>query len=112
MPSARRTPPVALALHGGAGPQSEEAARERLDGLLPAVEAGWEVLISGGGALEAAVAAVVVLEDDPRFNAGLGSALTREGTIEMDALVMEGPERRAGAVAAVRRSGCWRRAST
>src|SRR5262249_61099015 len=51
--------------------------------------------------LDAVVAAVVVLEDDPHFNAGLGSVLTEDGTVELDASVMEGTRLRAGAVGAV-----------
>jgi len=67
-----------------------------------AVDAGWAVLAAGGDAIDAVVAAVVVLEDDPLFNAGLGSVLTVEGVVEMDASVMEGDGLRAGAVGAVR----------
>ncbi|TMB23063.1 MAG: isoaspartyl peptidase/L-asparaginase, partial [Deltaproteobacteria bacterium] len=70
-------------------------------GVARAVEAGWSVLAQRGGALEAAVAAVVVLEDDPHFNAGLGSTLTADGGIEMDASVMTGDTLAAGAVGAV-----------
>lgn len=55
----------------------------------------------GGSALDAVVAAVRVLEDDPEFGAGVGSALTRDGTIETCASVMDGATRRVGAVAAV-----------
>ncbi len=78
----------ALIAHGGAGgraPQSERSARRR--GLLAAVEAGARILREGGSALDAAVAAVVELEDDPLFNAGYGSFLTTEGQVEMDAAV-------------------------
>src|SRR3989442_5136941 len=55
------------------------------------------MLARGGSALEAVVEAVVVLEDDPHFNAGLGSVLTVEGTLEMDASVMAGETLAAGA---------------
>ncbi|TMA47302.1 MAG: isoaspartyl peptidase/L-asparaginase, partial [Deltaproteobacteria bacterium] len=69
--------------------------------MARAVEAGWSVLAQRGGALEAAVEAVVVLEDDPHFNAGLGSTLTADGGVEMDASVMTGDTLAAGAVGAV-----------
>ena len=86
MPS--RTINPALIVHGGAGgraPQFERPGRRR--GLLAAVEAGARILRDGGSALAAVVAAVVVLEDDPLFNAGYGSFLTTEGQVEMDAAV-------------------------
>jgi L-asparaginase / beta-aspartyl-peptidase len=79
----------ALIAHGGAGgrgPASERPERRR--GMLAAVAAGAEVLRGGGSALDAVVAAVRVLEDHPLFNAGVGSLLTIEGTVEMDASVM------------------------
>src|SRR5206468_1104414 len=63
---------------------------------------GAAKLRAGGSALDAAIAAAVVLEDDPVFNAGTGSGLTLDGEIEVDACVMDGATRRAGAVAAVR----------
>jgi beta-aspartyl-peptidase (threonine type) len=66
-----------------------------------AVLAGWRVLAAGGGALDAVEAAVRALEDDPRFNAGRGSVLTRDGTIETDASIMEGDRLQCGAVAAL-----------
>ncbi len=78
----------ALIVHGGAGgraPANERANRRR--GLLKAIAAGAQILRDGGSALDAVVAAVVALEDDPLFNAGFGSFLTTEGKIEMDAAV-------------------------
>jgi beta-aspartyl-peptidase (threonine type) len=66
-----------------------------------AAEAGWAALAAGGSALDAVIAAVVVLEDDPHFNAGLGSVLTEDGVVELDASVMEGTSLGAGAVGAV-----------
>lgn len=86
-------------MHGGAGAQNEapEAARA---GAARAVEAGLGVLGAGGSALDAVEAAVRALEDDPAFNAGTGAALTRAGTVETDACIMDGT-RRVGAVAGV-----------
>jgi L-asparaginase / beta-aspartyl-peptidase len=66
-----------------------------------AAAAGDAILAAGGSALDAVVAAVRVLEDDPEFNAGRGSALTRDGTVETDASIMCGATHRVGAVAAV-----------
>jgi L-asparaginase / beta-aspartyl-peptidase len=92
-----------LALHGGAGGRVEEltlAARAPYaQGLLTAYRAGWQVLASGGSALDAVCASVEVLENDPLFNAGRGAALTATGQAELDASVMTGAGR-AGAVAA------------
>jgi beta-aspartyl-peptidase (threonine type) len=72
-------------------------------GVAAAALAGWRALGGGGRALDAVEAAVRVLEDHPRFNAGRGSVLTSAGTIEMDASIMEGDRLACGAVAAVSR---------
>lgn len=94
-----------LALHGGAGRVSPapEAAREARAGLADALAAGGRVLADGGEALLAAVAAVRVLEDCPAFNAGRGAVLDARGAVALDAAVMAGSGRRAGAVAGVSR---------
>ncbi len=100
-------PRTALVIHGGAGvitredlsPADEAAIRADLDRAL---DAGNAVLEDGGTALDAATAAVQVLEDSPWFNAGKGAVFTADGTHELDAAVMEGHTRRAGAVAGVR----------
>src|SRR5215217_4442470 len=95
---------IAIVVHGGAGgsiSDPERAERMRA-GAAAAVEAGHAVLASGGAALDAVEAAVVVLEDDPEFNAGRGAALTEYGRVELDASMMDGTNRAAGAVAAVR----------
>jgi L-asparaginase / beta-aspartyl-peptidase len=60
------------------------------------------VLRAGGSALAAVEKAVVALEDDPQFNAGIGSCLNADGEVEMDASIMSGADLRAGAVALVR----------
>ena len=94
----------ALLIHGGAGRIRGDRCDDYRSGLAAALDAGWAVLDAGGTALDAAVAAVRSMEDDRRaFNAGSGSALTSEGTVECDAAVMTG-DGRAGAVACVRTS--------
>ena len=93
-----------LVIHGGAGamrpkhgdPDHHEKARE---GLRAALDAGAAILSGGGSALDAVEASVRALEDDPCFNAGRGSVLTSEGVVELDAAIMDGRDRRAGAVA-------------
>jgi beta-aspartyl-peptidase (threonine type) len=97
----------AIAIHGGAGAvprQSLWADREKQyrDGLAAALDLGYATLEKGGSSLDAVAAAVRSLEDNPWFNSGRGAALTREGTAELDAAIMEGRQQRAGAVAAVR----------
>ena len=93
----------AIVVHGGAGRVPTDQARiERMrEGAASAIEAGHAVLAGGGSALDAVEAAVVVLEDDPVFNAGRGAALTSDGGVELDASVMEGTGRASGAVACV-----------
>jgi isoaspartyl peptidase/L-asparaginase-like protein (Ntn-hydrolase superfamily) len=98
---------VALALHGGAGrllrgripADGERAMRALMDALL---RDGLARLAAGAAALDVAQRVVAALEDSPHFNAGLGSTLTSDGVVEMDAALMEGAQRRAGAVACVR----------
>ena len=91
----------ALIVHGGAGADPAFAREELRDGIRDAVAAGWAVLREGGGAVTAVEAAVCAMEDNPRFNAGRGSELTSDGTVEMDASIMEGDGLRNGAVACV-----------
>ncbi len=100
------TPEFALAVHGGVA----AAGGDRMDGewaeacrqaLALALVEGRKILAAGGAALDAVTAAVCVLEDDPHSDAGRGSAFTSAGRQEMDAAVMDGKDRRAGAVAAI-----------
>ncbi len=91
----------AIIVHGGAGEVTADRFARLREGARRAAEAGDAILVSGGSALDAVVAAVRVLEDDPEYNAGTGSALTRDGTVETDASIMDGPTQRVGAVAAV-----------
>ncbi|TKS54686.1 isoaspartyl peptidase/L-asparaginase [Luteimonas yindakuii] len=101
-----QTQPTALVIHGGAGvierdSMSAGTEREIRAALDAALDAGHAVLARGGSALDAAEASVRVLEESPRFNAGKGAVFNAEGRHELDASVMEGHTRRAGAVAAV-----------
>ena len=89
----------ALIVHGGAWDIPDDAVAACKDGCRRALSAGWEVLAHGGHALEAIEAAVVVLEDDPVFDAGYGSHLNLDGHVECDAIVMEAATLRAGAAA-------------
>jgi beta-aspartyl-peptidase (threonine type) len=91
----------ALIVHGGAGADPADGREELREGIAQAVAAGWRPLSEGGTALDAVEAAVRALEDHPRFNAGRGSVLTRDGAVEMDASVMEGDGLLNGAVACV-----------
>jgi beta-aspartyl-peptidase (threonine type) len=91
----------ALLIHGGAGADPDFGREELRQGIRDAVAAGWALLRDGGSAVDAVEAAVCAMEDNPRFNAGRGSALTSEGTVEMDASIMEGDTLRNGAVACV-----------
>lgn len=92
----------ALVVHGGAGDWEARDREAALAGVRAGALAGLRVLERGGSALDAVVAAVIVLEDAPLFNAGTGSALNLAGEAEMDACVMDGATRRAGAVGAIR----------
>jgi len=94
------SPRPAIIVHGGAGRSSGEGREARLAGCLAAARTGWEILRSGGAALDAVEAAVAALEDDPLFNAGTGSSLNEAGEVETDAALMSGTLE-AGAVAAV-----------
>jgi beta-aspartyl-peptidase (threonine type) len=96
-------PRFAIAVHGGCGRWDGGDTRAALRGVRAAVEAARRILAGGGSALDAVCAAVVVLEDDPLFNAGTGSTLNRDGDAEMDASVMAGESFRCGGVAAIRR---------
>jgi len=97
---------TAIVVHGGAGEWAANRHDAARAGVRRAAEAGHAILAGGGSAVDAVVAAVRVLEDDPEFNAGIGSALTRDGTVETDAAVMDGASQRIGAVGAVPDLGC------
>ena len=96
-----------LVIHGGAGseriahddPAHEQSARA---GLQRALDSGAAILSDGGSAVDAVEAAGRVLEEDPCFNAGRGSVLTERGEVELDAAIMDGRDRSAGAVAGIK----------
>lgn len=88
-----------VVVHGGAGRVPEARRPAHAEGCRRAADAGLACLLDGADRLVAAVEAVRLLEDDPRFNAGTGACLTEAGTLELDASVMEGTDLRAGAVA-------------
>ncbi len=97
---------AALAIHGGAGTITPETLTpDRADayhaGLLASLRQGARVLRGGGTALDAATEAVIALENEPLFNAGRGAVFTSAGKMEMDAAVMDGRTRAAGAVAGI-----------
>jgi L-asparaginase / beta-aspartyl-peptidase len=96
-----------IAVHGGAGDLrrrviGDDRTEAGLDAIARALVAGAAALARGDAALDAVVAAVRIMEDDDELNAGRGAALTEDGIAELDAAVMDGATRRAGAVAAVR----------
>ena len=98
---------ISLAIHGGAGTilkedMTPELEKAYLEGLEDALSAGYAVLEEGGSAPNAVKAAIVILEDNMLFNAGRGAVFTKKGVQEMDAAIMYGKDRSAGAVAGVR----------
>ncbi len=100
------TAPV-LVIHGGAGVIRRDMSAEREKAvraaLKLALQSGYAQLKAGKAAVEAVSAAIVVLEDDPNFNAGKGAVFTHEGKNELDAAIMDGYTLRAGSVAGVQR---------
>jgi L-asparaginase / beta-aspartyl-peptidase len=91
-----------LIVHGGAWDIPDEAVDACKAGCERALATGWSILNNGGSALDAVEAAVIVLEDDPVFDAGFGSHLTIDGHVECDAIVMDGATLCAGSVATLR----------
>jgi beta-aspartyl-peptidase (threonine type) len=94
---------IGLIAHGGAGSWRPGSEQDAIDGMKAAVEAGRRILVDGGSALDAVCATVVLLEDNPIFNAGTGAVLNLDGFCELDACVMESAGHRVGAVAALQR---------
>jgi beta-aspartyl-peptidase (threonine type) len=92
-----------LVVHGGAWAIPDDMVDAHLNGVRQALDQGWRVLERGGTALDAVEAAIVVMEDDETFDAGRGSFLTRDGRVQLDALMMDGATLRAGGVGCVER---------
>jgi beta-aspartyl-peptidase (threonine type) len=97
------TRPPILLVHGGAWDIPADLLDAHEQGVFDALQEGWHILDSGGSALEAVETAVTSLENDPAFDAGRGSFLTRDGRVQLDALIMDGATLRAGGVACVER---------
>ena len=96
---------IVIAVHGGAGPDSEYIKKNKegyKKGLEEALKSGYSILLEGGSSLDAVEAAVNYLEDNPLFNAGRGSALNERAEVEMDASIMNGKDKSCGAVSIVR----------
>lgn len=91
---------TSIIVHGGAGERATDAPA-KVEGCRRAAEVGYAVLADGGSALDAVQRAVVELEDNPLFNAGLGGSLTELGTVELDASIIDARTLRAGAVCAL-----------
>ena len=99
--------PFTLAIHGGAGNitpaiMNKDQETQYRAGLKEALDKGYELLHNGGTALDAVIAAICAMEDNPLFNAGRGAVFTKKGLNEMDAALMDGSNLMAGAVAGVR----------
>jgi beta-aspartyl-peptidase (threonine type) len=94
--------PLAFAVHGGAWQIPDDEAEAHNGGMRAALTLGRRVLETGGSALDAVTEAIVLLEEDPTFDAGIGSVLNTAGQVEMDASIMDGTGLRAGAAACVR----------
>ncbi|MCZ8370224.1 MAG: isoaspartyl peptidase/L-asparaginase [Porphyrobacter sp.] len=104
---AEDAPKWSLAIHGGAGTLDpaqmtpEKRAAYEAD-LQRALDAGSKILAEGGAAMDAIKAAIIIMEDSPLFNAGKGAVFTWDGTNELDASIMDGRDRSAGAIAGVK----------
>ena len=92
-----------LVVHGGAWALPDDVVDAHLTGVQNAVAEGWRVLERGGKALDAVETAILAMENDETFDAGRGSFLTRDGRVQMDALMMDGATMRAGGVGCVER---------
>src|SRR6185437_2876154 len=96
-----------LVIHGGAGNITPAIMNSELEvqytaALKDALDSGYGVLHKGGSALDAVVAAISTMEDNPLFNAGRGAVFTKKGLNELDAALMDGSNLAAGAIAGVR----------
>lgn len=104
IPCAKAADRAVLVIHGGAGVEaglSESEQREYENGLKEALDAGYAAWKRGDEAVDIVKSAVCKLEDNPLFNAGRGAVFSHEGKNELDAAIMDGRDRKAGAVAGV-----------
>ncbi len=92
----------ALVVHGGAWSIPDDEVDDHLQGLSTALQSGWSLLVQGASSLDVVEHVVSCLEDNPTFDAGKGSVLNTDGSVEMDASIIEARTLRAGAVAALR----------
>ncbi len=90
-----------LLVHGGAWAIPDEVVEDHLRGVREAQAVGWKILDKGGSALDAVEETVASMEEDEVFDAGRGSFLTSDGTVQLDALLMDGATLRAGGVGCV-----------
>lgn len=93
----------ALIIHGGAWSIPDEEVQGHQQGLGKALDMGWRILTRGGSALDAVLATAECMEEDPAFDAGVGSFLNSEGAVQLDAALMDGRTLQIGAVAAISR---------
>ena len=94
----------AIVIHGGAGwfsNMSPDEIKDLKKGLKMAADKGFDILENGGSSVDAVEAAIIIIEDNPLFNAGRGSVYTSEEKQEMDASIMTGKDNEAGAVSSV-----------
>ncbi|MCD6348233.1 MAG: isoaspartyl peptidase/L-asparaginase [Candidatus Korarchaeota archaeon] len=96
-------PIPAIIVHGGAWDLPDHLLEPSIKGVEKAAKEGYRILKEGGSAVDAVERAVIVMEDDPTFDAGVGSVLNEEGYVEMDAIIVDGSALKFGSVAAVRR---------
>jgi beta-aspartyl-peptidase (threonine type) len=90
-----------LVIHGGAWAIPDDLVEAHLQGVRKALAIGWRLLERGGSAMDAVESAIVSMEDDEAFDAGRGSFLTRDGRVQLDALIMDGKTLQAGGVGCV-----------
>jgi beta-aspartyl-peptidase (threonine type) len=93
-----------IIVHGGAWNIPDDLVDSHVRGCESAANAGFEELLTGASAVDAVVEAVATMEDDPTFDAGVGSVLNQSGKVELDAVVMDGRSLRSGAVAAIQKT--------
>jgi beta-aspartyl-peptidase (threonine type) len=95
--------PIALIVHGGAWEIPSDLKNDCAVGVQRALDRGWKILDRGGSALDACEQAIIDLEDEPLFDAGIGSHFNRDGKVQLDAILMDGASLKSGAVIAVER---------